>query len=122
MKESVNIGSFGEEMASDFLQAKGFQVVKRNFRCRLGEIDIIATNSKFIVFAEVKLRKNNFYGEPREFVTKSKQRKILLTAQYWLMKHDTLLQPRFDVIEILAPYGISSKIEINHIENAFEVN
>lgn len=114
------IGSFGEKRAASYLRWHGYKIVDTNCKYRHGEIDIIAENRKFIVFVEVKLRKNSKYGQAQEFVTYSKQQKVIAAAQLWLQQHDTDKQPRFDVIEIYAPDGIDSrKIEINHIENAF---
>lgn len=90
------------------------------YRTRYGEIDIIVKNSVYIVFAEVKLRKNNAFAEAREFVGPKKQDCLRKTAALWLAEHDTTLQPRFDVIEIYAPEGTNTlNPQINHIENAF---
>lgn len=89
------------------------------FSYRGGEIDIIAEDRKFIVFVEVKLRKNADFAAAREFVTAAKQQRIIKTAQLWLMKTRCEKQPRFDVIEVYAPFGESGRITINHIENAF---
>ena len=92
-----------------------------NYSCRFGEIDIIAKNKKYIVFAEVKLRRDADFAQAREFVTKSKQEKIIKTAALWLSENQTELQPRFDVIEVYAPMGTESKKpQINHLENAFQ--
>ena len=74
-------GRIGEEIASAFLQKKGYTILTRNFSCRLGEIDIIARNKEYLTFVEVKLRKNAEHGEAREFVTRSKQKRILLAAK-----------------------------------------
>ena len=73
-----------------------------------------------MVFAEVKLRKDASFAEAREFVTRSKQRKIMAAAQLWLQRHANALQPRFDVIEVYAPQGADTQSpEIRHWENAF---
>ena len=69
-----NLGAFGERKAANYLRLHGYRIVDSNWRCRYGEIDIIAKKREFIVFVEVKLRKNNAYGEAREFVTPAKQR------------------------------------------------
>ena len=113
------LGRFGEDQAVDYLTLKGYRILKRNFRCRLGEIDIIASKENTLVFAEVKLRKDGRYGTPAEFVNGTKQRKLLLTAEYYMAFAETDLQPRFDIIEIYAPYGKNGRVTINHIENAF---
>lgn len=115
------VGRFGEQAAAEYLKKKHYQIIGLNYSCRFGEIDIIAENKKYIVFAEVKLRKSDEFAEAKEFVTFSKQEKIIKTASLWLSTNETELQPRFDVIEIYAPEGIASKsIKINHIENAFQ--
>ena len=117
--EKKVLGDFGESKAVEFLVSKGYRIVKRNYSCRLGEIDIIARKDSFIVFAEVKLRKSDYYGSAAEFVTASKQSRIIKTARFWLASHYDDLQPRFDVIEVYAPDGENGPVKINHIEDAF---
>ena len=115
-------GKWGEGVALEYLKKKGFSVVTTGFRSRFGEIDLIVKNKEFLVFAEVKTRKDASFAYAREYVGKDKQRKIISTANYWLMKRPTKLQPRFDVIEIYAKDGEQTKVpEIIHIENAFGV-
>ena len=106
-------------MAED-LRRKGWTIAAANFRCRMGELDIVAQNEHYLIFVEVKLRKNARFGAACEAVTPSKQRKLLAAAQYYLMTHPTKLQPRFDVAEVYAPQGVHTKApDINYIENAF---
>ena len=112
-------GKFGEDKAAEYLRNKGYKIIRRNFSCRAGEIDIIAEDERYLVFAEVKLRKNDRYGEAREFVNTSKQQKIIKTASLFLSRYETEKQPRFDVIEVYAPKGILSGVTVNHLENAF---
>ena len=116
--EKREIGSFGERKAEEYLNSLGFRTVRKNFTCRFGEVDIIAEDGKYLVFAEVKLRKNDMHGSAAEFVTPAKQKKIRKTAEYWLYCNETELQPRFDVIEIYTEAG-SGEIKINHIDDAF---
>lgn len=114
------LGAWGEKKAAQYLRRQGYKTVEMNYRCRYGEIDVIAENREYIVFAEVKLRKNAAFAQAREFVNYSKQQRIIAAAQLWLMQHETQKQPRFDVIEIYAPDGASGRsISLNHIENAF---
>lgn len=114
-------GRWGEEAAANYLKKKKYRIVGLNYSCRLGEIDIIAENSDYVVFAEVKLRRSGDFAEAREFVTRSKQEKIIKTASIWLANNETVKQPRFDVIEVYAPEGTASRrMKINHIENAFQ--
>lgn len=119
MVDNRNKGRWGEERAARYLRLRAYRILERNYRCRLGEIDLIARRGAYVVFVEVKLRKSDRFGEAREFVNRSKQERILAAAQLWLQEHETDLQPRFDVIEIYAPDGAEGRVKINHIENAF---
>ena len=113
-------GSWGEALAMTYFRRHKYEPVGMGYHTRFGEIDVIVKNRSYIVFAEVKVRKNNHYAEAREFVGPQKQEKLRKTAQIWLSEHETELQPRFDVIEIYAPDGTQTKEpRINHIENAF---
>ncbi len=114
-----SLGSFGERQAAAYLRRKGYNIIEMNFSCRAGEIDVIAENKEYVVFAEVKLRKNADHGEAREFVTAAKQRRIIKTAQLWLCTHESEKQPRFDVVEVYAPDGERGRVTVNHIEDAF---
>lgn len=120
MMENNTLGAWGERTALRYLRKKGYKFVESNYHSRFGEIDIIVKNREYIVFVEVKLRKNDKYGEAKEFVTFSKQNKIRSTAMIWLSGNETELQPRFDVIEIYAPDGEhTASPSINHLEDAF---
>ncbi len=118
--EARVLGRWGEELVAEDLRQKGWTVAARNFRCRMGEVDIVAKNERYLVFVEVKLRKDARFGAACEAVTPSKQRKLLAAAQFYLMRHPTKLQPRFDVAEVYAPQGVHTAAPgINYIENAF---
>ena len=113
-------GPWGEALAAEYLRKKHYRIEAMNYRTRLGEIDIIAENREYLVFAEVKLRKSTYFGAAREFVDARKQEKLRATASMWLEEHETSLQPRFDVIEIYAPDGMQTKRpQIRQIEDAF---
>lgn len=115
------LGPWGEAQAADYLRRKGYSLVAANYRCRFGEIDLIAQNRRYLVFVEVKLRKNADFAQAREFVDNRKQQRIRATASMYLSRYPTSLQPRFDVIEIYAPQGMETKkLTINHLEDAFE--
>jgi len=115
-------GKWGEGIALEYLKSKGITIVKTGFRSRFGEIDIIAKSKEYLIFAEVKTRKNSNFAYAREYVSRTKQKKLITTANYWMLQRPTKLQPRFDVIEIYAKDGESTNSpEINHIENAFGV-
>ena len=111
-------GKWGEALALEYLKGKSYTVVATGWRSRFGEIDIIVKNAVFIVFVEVKLRKNANFALAREYVGKAKQDKIRATASLWLAWRKSTLQPRFDVIEVYAA-DESAVPEIIHIENAF---
>lgn len=113
-------GAWGEALAAEYLRKKRYEIVACGYRCRFGEIDIIAKNRKYLAIVEVKLRKNADFAQAREFVDERKQNRIRTTAEIYLSQHPTDLQPRFDVIEIYAPDGMNTaKPEIHHLEDAF---
>lgn len=114
-----DIGNFGEQAASDYLEGKGMKIIKRNFYCRAGELDIIATDGEYTVFVEVKTRKSAKFGRASEFVDYQKQQKIIKTALYYIGSSDTPC--RFDVVEVYYHEGVNGRVvdSINHIENAF---
>lgn len=115
------VGAWGEELAAKYLQKKGYKILAMGFRCRFGEIDIIASNRKSLVFAEVKLRKNDNFANAADFVDLHKQERLRTTASFYIDRSFTKLQPRFDVIEIYAPLGTQTENpEIIHMEAAFE--
>ena len=116
------LGRWGEEKAAEFLRKKRYKITGMNYACRFGEIDVIAEDRKYVVFVEVKLRKNADFGQACEFVTPAKQRRIIAAAQLWLAANGTEKQPRFDVVEIYTGDASRGNIRINHIQNAFEVN
>lgn len=107
------IGRIGENAAVQYLESKGYTIRERNFRCKVGEIDVIATKDNSISFVEVKTRQNFNYGRPCEAVTYNKQNRIRQCAQYYLkglerngLRH---ISVKFEVIEIV----------IRHTESAF---
>ena len=115
------VGAWGEMVAAQYLIKKKYKIQACGFRSRFGEIDIIASDRKFLLFVEVKLRKTASFAQAMEFVDHFKQEKLRKTAQIFLAQHPTKLQPRFDVIEIYAPNGVNTDSpQIHHLENAFE--
>ena len=120
MTDTQLLGRFGEAAAAEFLRKKGYEILGMNYRTRLGEIDLIAADKKYVVFAEVKLRRSGDFARAREFVTPAKQRRIICAASEWLARNPSRRQPRFDVVEVYAPEGIHTvRPEIRHWENAF---
>lgn len=115
------VGAWGEALAAEFLRKKHYNLLATRYLCRYGEIDLIVSDKKYLVFVEVKLRKTAKFAEAREFVDYRKQERIRTTASFYLAEHETALQPRFDVIEIYAPEGtLTREPVINHLEGAFE--
>ena len=116
-----NTGKLGEDLATAFLIKKGNTIVERNYHSRWGEIDIIAEQAPYIVFAEVKTRRKNGMCSPEETVTISKQQKIIRTALWYLSEHLEYedFQVRFDVISLRT--GKNDQVEsIEHFPDAFE--
>lgn len=118
--ETRLLGRWGENHVANWLRSKGFHLAAAGYRCRFGEIDLIAEKGGYICFVEVKLRRSDEFAKAREFVDRRKQERLRLTAEHYLAEHPTELQPRFDVAEVYAPQGISTKnLQINYLENAF---
>ena len=114
-------GAWGEAVAAEFLRKKRYSLVASGYRSRFGEIDLIVRNKKYLVFVEVKLRKNRDFAAAREYVDVCKQDKIRTTAAMYLSHNPTQLQPRFDVVEIYAPRGYeTTDPKITHLEDAFQ--
>ena len=113
-------GAWGESLAAEYLRKKHYQLIAAGYRSRFGEIDLIVADKKFLVFVEVKLRKSASYAMAKEYVNQAKQNRIRTTAEIYLAANPTVLQPRFDVIEIYAPEGMDTKKPvIHHLEDAF---
>lgn len=108
------LGANYEQLASEYLREQGYEILKCNFRCRSGEIDLIAREGEVLCFVEVKYRAGSACGSPLEAVGYHKQRQILKVARYYLMKNDMTMDTpcRFDVV------AIEGK-EITLLRNAF---
>lgn len=121
MGRNNEVGAWGERIAADYLRRKGYRIIDTGYRCRFGEIDIIARNRQYLVFVEVKLRKSDSFAHAMEFVDRPKQSRLITTASVYLAQNPTDLQPRFDVIEIYAPDGMDTRRpQTNHLEDAFQ--
>ena len=119
-RESRLLGRWGEDRAAEYLRDKGFTLRAANWKCRFGELDLVADDGVYLCFVEVKLRKSAAFGTAAAFVDRRKQEKVRTAAALYLARHPTRLQPRFDVMEIYAPQGTDTKKpEIFHWENAF---
>lgn len=114
-KAAPNKGIAGEDSAAGFLTEQGCILLERNARSAYGEIDIIAQDGAFLAFVEVKQRNERSIDRPAAWVDKGKQQRILQTAQEWMAAHESALQPRFDIIEVIT----GKEEQINWIKNAF---
>ncbi len=117
----VSKGAIGETVAARFLRDKKYTILASNYRCRFGEIDIIAADRSYIAFVEVKTRRADALYSPREAVTAAKQRRIMQTAAIYLSRNPVERQPRFDVIEVVTAIDDPMNVvELNHIVGAYE--
>ena len=113
-------GDWGEALTANYLRERGYKLLASGYRCRFGEIDLIAEKKGVLCFVEVKLRSGLSFGLPREFVTKAKQEKLRTTAQYYLAAHDLDAPARFDVAEVYTDEHHSvQNTHIEYLENAF---
>ncbi len=110
-----------ESLAADYLQSQGLKLHTQNFQSRRGEIDLVFLDQETLVFVEVRFRKHTQYGGPLSSIDFHKQRKIILSAQYYLKCHpkDSKRPCRFDVIGITLTENVP---KIEWIRNAFEAN
>ena len=111
------VGALGEKIAVDYLMKQGYHVRETNFRCREGEVDIIAEKDDFLVFVEVRTRRSSSFGTPEESVTPAKMQKLITLGQTYIESHQDLPSCwRIDVVTVeLTPKGRVSRIEL--IEN-----
>jgi putative endonuclease len=114
------LGQSGEKIVVKYLKKNGYLILIQNYRCKLGEIDIIARDGLDLVFIEVKTRTGLSYGTPAEAVNKRKQRQISRAAQCYLAEQQLFDTPaRFDVISLLSDN--TDQNQIDHISNAFDL-
>ncbi len=114
----MRLGAQGEEYAAAFLRGKGYRIIERNYKTRIGELDIIANDGGTLVFVEVKTRESIAYGKPFEAVGFHKRRKIANVAMLYLKKLKNIPPCRFDVVSIFFEDG---KPECELIKDAFEL-
>ena len=109
-------GAYGEALVAAYLRRRGYTVTAANYRCRYGEIDLIARDGDILCFIEVKLRSDTAHGLPRESVTAAKRARLRTTAEFYLAAHELDCPARFDVAEV---YTDGDVPRIEYIENAF---
>lgn len=110
-------GKKGEQAAARYLEEHGYSILEQNYTKRGGELDLVARNETFLVFVEVKTRRENASVSPLESVTNAQRRRLIQTALQYLQSHPTPLQPRFDVIGLTM--NGDRVVFVEHIENAF---
>lgn len=117
---SRSSGTWGEAQAAAYLRRSGYELLGHSYRCRFGEIDLIARKGKVLCFVEVKLRSNLQYGLPREYVTAAKQERLRKTAAFYLSQYELDCPVRFDVAEVYTDGAHSpASVRIVYLENAF---
>lgn len=112
-----DLGFWGEQMAADYLESKGYRIMRRNWRCGRRDIDIVATDFRNLVIVEVKTRRNNDFTEPEESVDRRKIRSLALAANAFVKEQQTDLPVRFDIVTVTGAPDTGHEIE--HIEDAF---
>jgi putative endonuclease len=112
-------GGAAEALACRYLEAQGLVLVTRNFRCRLGELDLVMRDGAQLVFVEVRSRSSRDYGGPIETITKTKQKRLLRAAAYYLQKTACTAPCRFDAVGITTDNGVD---HVEWINNAFQAD
>ncbi len=114
------LGDRGEMIAWNYLIQRGYRLLEKNYRCRIGEVDVIAKKGKRIAFIEVKTRSSDRYGTPSEAVHAQKQKKMARLAEWYLKEKKIIQAPvSFDVVEV--KWDLKSP-QIRLIENAFSLD
>lgn len=116
MAEHNQLGAKGELLATHLLRKKGYSILAQNWRSGKNELDIVAKTGETLAFVEVKTRSTDFFGDPIEAVSPSKQKRIIQAANDYLEQHQLNLEARFDIISIVSN---SKETHVEHIEDAF---
>jgi len=119
MVSAIITGQLAENLSGQFLQQQGASILERNYRCNVGELDIIAKHNDSIVFVEVRFRKNIAFGNPLETITLSKQKKLIKAASYYLQRNKNFAKKpcRFDVIAVTIQ---QNEYQFEWIQHAFD--
>lgn len=112
------LGDYGEIIALRYLMCHGYHILTTNYSRRVGEIDIVAEDKKYICFVEVKTRSENARYAPADAVDVAKRERIIATSQSFLKEYKLDRQPRYDIIEVY--FNGDEPESLNHIENAFD--
>lgn len=122
IKDHNQKGDFAETIASKYLQAQGLKLLKKNFSCKFGEIDLIMEDHDTLVFIEVRYRKQTNYGHPLDTINYQKQKKIIKAAHYYLMQQTGYNQwpCRIDAVAIHSQ-TCSGQDQVQWVKNAIEL-
>jgi putative endonuclease len=113
----LNLGRKGENLAKTFLEGLGYEILDENWTHGKAEIDLVAYKDKVIIFAEVKTRTGNAFGEPEDFVDNRKQKLLAEAADEYIYLMDHQGEVRFDIISVL--FDKNANYTLKHIEDAF---
>ena len=119
MAEHNEFGNLAEELATSFLEDKGYKIVLKNFRYQKAEIDIIAEFQNLIIIVEVKARSYDTLLEPQEAVTKKKIKSLVMAADFYMKDRNLDQEVRFDIIAVLPDE--KGRLQITHLEDAFQI-
>ena len=116
MAKHNELGSFGEELAVDFLLQKGYEILETNWRFQKAEVDIIARKKEVLAAVEVKTRSTSEFGDPQDFVNKKKIRLLTKAVDEYVNRYDLEVEVRFDIVAITTN---PKQFEIEHLKDAF---
>lgn len=116
MPNNTQKGNEGEEIARAHLLKLGYTILEKNWRHKHLEIDVIASINNTLVIVEVKLRANAFFGNPEEFVTLSKQKKLIKAADFYIKENNVNCEARFDIVSVIQN---AYELKVEHFEGAF---
>ena len=116
MAEHNELGKLGEQLATDYLMAKGYKIMVRNYVFQKAEIDIIAKHNNLIICVEVKTRNSDYFGDPQEFVTPSKIKLLVKAMDAFVIENDIELETSFDIVAVLKN---KTTKQLTHYEDAF---
>lgn len=116
MAQHNELGKFGEELAVEFLQSNGYEILETNWTFQKAEIDIITQKDNIVAVVEVKTRSSIEYGLPQDFVKPKKIQQLVKAVNEYIISNDLDVEVRFDIVAI---YKEDKKFKVEHIENAF---
>ncbi len=123
LNNNQKLGAYGESLAEQYLEQKGYKILEKNFRSKFGEIDLIARHLNVLVFIEVKTRVNRSYGLPEEAIHKKKQLSLLKTSKYYLLKNNLKdVICRIDAVACEFMDDDLTRFTLRHFENIINDN